>query len=446
MVTCSNRYVSQAPSIDTARVGDDLSPGAIVDPVLLSTIRRRLASQGLPVGPAIVLFDLVTDALHVAAVDMSTGEVLAHVRDGAANTSALDRNIADHLVAEGVAARPTTRAWARELVGLMATVRSRLAEHASTFVMGTENVGFIQIDRGVVDAALLPFVARAERLGNRAAVASSLEVTAAVLTAPQPWWPGLAFGLTAAYGVPVVTVGQPAAVVTGHRHERPDTAATSVVAPIVQAPRVSPTTREQDRLAMPLALAYSEVPGATGAVDVDTSVTDELDVPTIIENLDTDEFPPAVLPEPVDAVAALNPEQRAQRRRHNRNVLLGAAAAAAVLVGGAVAITSPSWSNDAPNRATANEAAVGADEQGLHTGTTQSPNVPIPSVAPDTAGATAPVVQFTPGPTKPPPNSVNGGINGGNGGNNNGPSRGGHKPRLVLPNPIPGQPPIVVIP
>ncbi|WP_018178118.1 hypothetical protein [Jongsikchunia kroppenstedtii] len=436
--------MSQAPSIDTARLGDDLSPGAIVDPVLLSTIRRRLASQGMPVGPAIVLFDLVADALHVAAVDMTTGQVLAHVRDGAVSTAALDRNIADHLVAGGVAERPTTRAWARELVGLMATVRARLVEHTSTFVMGSEHVGFIQIDRGVVDAALLPFVARAERLGNRAAVACTLEVTAAVLTSQQSWWPGLTAGLTAAYGVPVIAVGQPVAVVAGYRHEQPDVGVTSVVAPVTHAPRVSPTTREQDRLAMPLALAYSEVPGATGAVDVDTSVTDELDIPAIIENLDTDEFPPAMQPEPFDATALLNPEQRAARRRHNRNVLLGAAAAAAVLVGGAVAITSPSWSSDTPNRSTANEAAVGTQDQGPRPSVTPTPNVPIPSVAPDTAGATAPVVQFTPGPTKPPPNSVSGGV-GGNGGGGNGPTRG-HKPRLVLPNPIPGQPPIVVIP
>jgi len=431
--------MSQAPVVDAPRMGDDLSPGAVIDPVLLSTIRRRLASQGVPVGPAIVLFDLVADALHVAAVDMTSGHVLAHVRDAGASAPALDRNIADYLVASGVAERPTTRQWARELVGLMATVRARLAEHASTFVMGSDYVGFIQIDRGVVDTALAPFVARAERLGDRAAVASALEVTAAVVTDQQSWWPGLASGLASAYGVPVITVGQPVAVVAGHRHGRPGDRATDVVDPLVRGPQASPMTREQDQLAVPLALAYSEVPGAAGAVDVDTSVTDELDVPTLIERLDTDVFPPAELGEPVDAVALLNPEQRAARRRHNRNVLLGAAAAAAVLVGGAVAITSPSWSNDAPSRSTVDQAAIGADDQGAPASITQTPNVPIPSVAPDTAGATAPVVQFTPGPTKPPGNSVHGGI--GNGGN--GPSRG-HKPRLVLPNPIPGQPPIVI--
>lgn len=428
---CSNRYMSQVSGTDSrvdAVGGSSAQSGMTVDPLLMSRIRTRLSALGLPVGPAIVLFDLTAEALHVAAVDAATGQVAVHLRDRAISAAALDRGLADYLVAEGAIARPTTRAWARELVALVASARRRLVDRSSTSVAGSPVVGVVHVDRDAADAAFAPLVARSERLGNRAAVASPLEVTSAVLTAEHPWWPGLSAGLAAVYGVPVVTIDQPAAVVTdpqryGHSVRVGDHASRDV----------GPMTGDHDRVAMPLAHAYSGVSGA--GVDVDSAVTDELDVAAIAQQLDTDRFAP------IDLVATemfeeppLDPAERAQRRRHNRNVLLGATAAAAVMIGGAVAITSPSWSGEPVNHSTVDQsvAVASTGEQPPQTRATPSANVAVPTVAPDTAGATAPVVQFTPAPPKPPV---------GTGG-----SPRGRKPTLVLPNPLPGQPPIVIPP
>lgn len=375
--------------------GSSRTPSRVIwlEEPLLRDIRELLTTTVGHVGPAFTLIDLDENGLRGAAVDAQTGQCLIELNDHTLQAPAFDRAIADYLVRIGKAQMPETAEWARELLDLMPQARLLLSTSPGTFLMGKQHVGLLRVIRADLDEALGASLVRAVSVARSVSIASPLPITAAVVMPNHTQWPGLLDALGSALSgvvppaMPVAPLKNPLSTLRPSRHARPSDG------------EVEP--------ALPPQLPTTQLP---------------LPPPTHV--------PVPSLP-PVSAPAALTPPPQAvptDRRKQNRLVLVGAALLAVlIVVGGATLVTTP-WRDDA-TQPQSQRYLTTPDPTGTSTTTTTSPTS-TPVVPPiNTSAALAPVVKYTTPPPPPPPTT----------------RRPAPRPRLnTIPNPIPGQPPIVL--
>lgn len=371
---------------------------------LLAEIRGALADITSAAGwPAFVLVRLDDTGLRGSAVDAETGERLTELCEPLVEPAALDRMLADHLVRTGRAKSPATRSEALELIGLMPLVRIKLAGASGAFVIGRNSVGLVQVTHHDLDEALAPALARAASLARSVAIGSPKRVTSVVVMPGHTRWPGLLDGLTAAMG--------------------------------------------SERVGRLPIVALRAVPLRQSLGRHDAEWSTNAGAGAIVPNRRTRFY----LPAPAEP----DPEEAKKIRTQNRKVLAGAVAAALIAIGCAAAWAAP-WqgSEHVESRplsiervlegpAGGDAPATPAPQQNSPTqvpdaSPVEPPTVSIPPI--DTARALAPIVEYeapappistppppaprAPGPRPNPPAPVDG--------------------RVVLPNPIPGLPPIVL--
>lgn len=367
---------------------------------LLAEIRGALADITSAAGwPAFVLIRLDDTGLRGTAVDAETGERLIELSEPLVGPAALDRMLADHLVRTGRANSPVTRSEAHELIGLMPLVRIKLAGASGAFVIGRNRVGLVQVTHHDLDEALAPALARAASLARSVAIGSPHEVTAVVIMPGHTRWPGLLEGLTAAMG-----------------------------------------SERAGKLRV-VALRAAPMRQSLGRHDADWA---KKQMGVMAPNRRARFYLPAPSePDPAEAAAL---------RKQNRRVLAGAVAAALVAIACAAVWAAP-WQGGehlearpfSIERAIETPAEQAPPTTELPQPTTPIPepiSVPIPPI--DTASALAPVVEYEApsAPTTNPP------------GPPSAPTRAPAAPRpnqpaqvdapVVIPNPIPGLPPIVL--
>ncbi|WP_146240581.1 hypothetical protein [Williamsia limnetica] len=366
--------------------GRTRSPSRVIwlEESLLREIRELLATTIGHVGPAFALVDLDENGLRGAAVDAETGQCLIELNDHTLNASAFDRTIADYLVRIGKAQMPETAEWARELLDLMPQARLLLSGSPGTFLMGKQHVGLLRVTRTDLDEALGASIVRAVSLARSVSIASPLPVTAAVVMPNHTEWPGLLDALGAALSGAVPP--------------------TMAVAPL----KNPSSTLRPSRHARP----QEEEPSPALP-------------PPPAQHLP----PPAAQRPPAQAQAPqFSPTASADRRRQNRLVLVGAALLSVlIVVGGATLVTTP-WRDDT-TQPQSQRYLTTPDPTVTNTPTTTTPSS-TPAVPPiNTSAALAPVVRYTTPPPPPPPTT----------------RRPAPRPRQnTIPNPIPGQPPIVL--
>lgn len=369
--------------------GQSHAPSRVIwlEEPLLRDIRELLAATTGQVGPAFTLIDLDENGLRGAAVDAETGQCLIELNDHTLHVAAFDRAIADYLVRTGKAQMPETADWARELVDMMPQARLLLGSSAGTFLMGKAHVGLLRVTRADLDEALAPSIVRAISVARSVAIASPASVTATVMMPNHSAWPGLIEALGAALSagpgpqIPVMPLRNAA----------------------VLKPAETPRPGKHARPSEP-----------------------ELPAPVPAPILPAPVLPPHGL---VSAPIAPTPDPvaAAGRTRQNRLVLLGAAFVSVLIVVGCATLLATPWRDDA------------GEPQSQRYLTTPDPTVtstsvtPAPSSTPvippiNVSAALAPIVSYTT-PPPPPPTT----------------RRPAPRPRQnTIPNPIPGQPPIVL--
>ncbi|WP_084834284.1 hypothetical protein [Williamsia sp. 1138] len=360
---------------------------------LLRDVRELLATTVGHVGPAFTLIDLDENGLRGAAVDAATGQCLIELNDHTLQATAFDRAIADYLVRVGKAQMPESAEWARELLDLMPQARMLLSTSPGTFLMGKQHVGLLRVTRVDLDEALGASIVRAISLARSVSIASPLPVTAAVVMPNHTEWPGLleALGAALAGAVPpamaVAPLKNPHSTLRPSRHARPSDDETATALPL-------PATH----LSLP-PQPQPQPPGLVSAPQLR-----EVPVPRVEQAATVD------------------------RRKQNRLVLVGAALLSVlILVGGATLVTTP-WRDDT-TQPQSQRYLTTPDTTAATTTTTTAPSS-TPAVPPiNTSAALAPVVKYTTPPPPPPPTT----------------RRPAPRPRQnTIPNPIPGQPPIVL--
>ncbi|WP_207837023.1 hypothetical protein [Williamsia soli] len=351
---------------------------------LLRDVRELLMATVGHVGPAFTLIDLDENGLRGAAVDAATGQCLIELNDHTLQATAFDRAIADYLVRVGKAQMPETAEWARELLDLVPQARMLLSTSPGTFVMGQQYVGLLRVTRADLDEALGASIVRAVSVARSVSIASPLPVTAAVVMPNHVEWPGLLDGLGVALSGAVPPTMAVAPLKNPHSTVRPSRHARAVDG--------------EAAAAVPLPATQLPFPPPPPSP------------------------PPASVPAP-----AIEPAVTADRRKQNRLVLVGAALLSVlILVGGTTLVTTP-WRDDA-TQPQSQRYLTTPDPTGATITTTTAPSS-TPAVPPiNTAAALAPVVKYTT-PPPPPPTT----------------RRPAPRPRQnTIPNPIPGQPPIVL--
>ncbi|PXW35639.1 UNVERIFIED_CONTAM: hypothetical protein DES50_101585 [Williamsia faeni] len=373
---------------------------------LFADIRNLLTTELGGIGAAFALVDLDDGGLRGAAVDAETGQCLIELNDNTLHSASFDRAMADHLVRSGRARMPATPEWARELIGMMSQARTLLGTSEATFVMGKQDVGLLRVTREDVEEALNPSAVRAISVARSVSLASPSPVFAVVVMSHHVEWPGLIDEISRAFNgqLPVLPIRASPAPARQGRHSRSaDQAERGVMSfPVPMPLPVQPTRR--------------------------AAVADPL---------------PDPLPEPfpapiVDPVPVVSDARAADRRRkQNRLVMTAAAVIAAVIVaGGIIAAVSP-WREDTSGPES--QRYLTAPTSGSASNPTTTPAlIPTTTTIPpiNTKAALAPIVIYTtptptPTPTPaPPPTS----------------RRTTPLPprQNTIPNPIPGQPPIVL--
>lgn len=370
--------------------GQSHAPSRVIwlEEPLLRDIRELLSATIGQVGPAFTLIDLDENGLRGAAVDAETGQCLIELNDHTLHGSAFDRALADYLVRTGKAKMPETAEWARELVDLMPRARLLLGGSAGTFLMGKSHVGLLRVTRADLDDALAPSAVRAISVARSVAIASPAPVTATVMMPNHSAWPGLidALGVALSVGpgpqIPVLPLRNAA----------------------VLKPAEAPGPGKHARPSEP-----------------------ELPVPAPAPVLPAPPLPPhGLVSAPIEPIP--DPVVAARRNRQNRLVLLGAAFVSVLIVVGCATLLATPWRDDA-GEPQSQRYLTTPDPTVTNTSSTPTPSS-TPAIPPiNTAAALAPIVSYT---TPPPPPSTT-------------TRRPAPRPRQnTIPNPIPGQPPIIL--
>ncbi|WLP89128.1 hypothetical protein [Gordonia sp. NB41Y] len=257
------------------------NPGVAPMTVLPMSIRDHLHEIDAPI---IAVLDLDDAGSRVMVADLLARRVLAvDPADPATSANALDRAIADHLVADGRVERPVGEEWQAELLGVVGRARAALAGSDGTFLMGDNHVRLVRVSRRDVDVATAPL---ADHVSDRIEqTLDTLGVTDAVIVlAPTHIrWPGAVGRLSATThrrmlvmdGQTVRAVEAPGAVPMPAAHARDAVVEDAITEeiPAITDP-AAPTVYAYDEAVESPDVVGPPV-GADALVDVDASVDAE---------------------------------------------------------------------------------------------------------------------------------------------------------------------------
>ncbi|MCR5978328.1 hypothetical protein GDN83_11415 [Gordonia jinghuaiqii] len=183
---------------------------AVLDRAALEAVRHKLLQRGIAECPQVVFLDLDPQTgVAVSRLDPGRGAIADTYTDPALTLTALDRDIADHLIGIARVGSPTTPEWRDELFDLISRGRGRLKDSDGTFLMGRRHIRLFRMARRDVAEAGGSLTARAEELA-RAAVAGT-QAPAVVIADRVSVWPGLRDAVARAVQVPVIDAGPVAA-------------------------------------------------------------------------------------------------------------------------------------------------------------------------------------------------------------------------------------------
>lgn len=373
--------------------GQSRAPSRVIslEKPLLADIRDLLVASTGKIGAAFTLIDLDEHGLRGSAVDAETGHCLIELNDHTLHAQAFDRAIADYMVRSGKAQMPETAEWARELVDLMPQARLLLGTSVGTFLMGKTHVGLLRVTRADLDEALAPSIVRAISVARSVAIASPAPVQAAVMMPNHSAWPGLTAALGTALSdgpgphIPVVPLKNPSVPPRSGRHARP--------------PEPDPST---SLLTLPPAVSAPVLPARLSPLGLVSSPTE-------------------VLSDPAAVVG---------RQKQNRLILVGAALVSVLIIVGCAALLAAPWRDDA-GEPRSQRYLTPPDSTVISTSPPSTPST-TPAVPPiNVSAARAPIVKYTTPPPPPPPSTTTR-------------RPAPRPPRNTIPNPIPGQPPIVL--
>ncbi|MEE3851438.1 hypothetical protein VZC37_13915 [Gordonia sp. LSe1-13] len=177
-----------------------------IDRVLLGDVAARQIAVGVPADLPFILIDVRVEGLRIGIVDPRLEAVVGERLITTIRPDVIDRLLADHLVRTGRVEEPATDEWTSELLELASRGRARLASSDATFIMGQQNVRFFRIAQRDLDEATAPLRGEITRLCDQAIAASADPVTSVVLDSGHHRWPGLSETLGDAVTLPVVAV------------------------------------------------------------------------------------------------------------------------------------------------------------------------------------------------------------------------------------------------
>lgn len=170
-------------------------------------IADRQLASGVPTDQPFLLVDIADDGLLITAVDPAVEAALAQRVLWAVHPIALDQALAEHLVRAGRVPTPGTDDWWNELRELAGRGRERLSTSDGTFVMGQRDVRFFRVSRRDLDEATAPFAA--EVSGVLREMAQEFRAGSVVLGRDRDDWPGLDAVLRRSLQLPVVATVPP---------------------------------------------------------------------------------------------------------------------------------------------------------------------------------------------------------------------------------------------
>ncbi|MBD0860402.1 hypothetical protein IA539_04150 [Gordonia sp. zg691] len=197
-------------AVDSAVLDPAVLDPAVLDPAVLEAVRHKLLQRGIAECPQVVFLDLDPQTgVAVSRLDPGRGAIADTYTDAALTLTALDRDIADHLIGIARVGSPTTPEWRDELFDLISRGRERLKDSDGTFLMGRRHIRLFRMVRRDVAEAGGSLTARAEELA-RAALAGT-QAPAVVIADRVSVWPGLRDAVARAVQVPVIDAGPVAA-------------------------------------------------------------------------------------------------------------------------------------------------------------------------------------------------------------------------------------------
>ncbi|MEE4025763.1 hypothetical protein V1Y59_21945 [Gordonia sp. PKS22-38] len=456
-----------------------------IDRVLLGDIAARQIAVGVPADLPFILIDIRVEGLRIGIVDPRLEAVVGERLITTIRPDVIDRLLADHLVRTGRVEEPATDEWTSELLELAARGRERLASSDATFIMGQQNVRFFRVAQRDLDEATAPLRAEIALLCDQAAAAVADPVASVVLDSGHHRWPGLSEMLGDAVTLPVVAV-EADRIVDERPRRHHDPVGEAMTEPVVVAepevPQADPVAvgsvvdAGQFETPVPEQVPQPNQSGDFPVAWVDAAITPTTDPIAVVRDdvhalrdttgtyaapyeplapylLDApttvDDPSPRTIADtgPVTVVQtgyhprewALDPDHtpatatiRERPIRERRRTIIRAAialGAVCVIVGLAVAGVLAVTGDETSERA---EVPVAADT------TTPTPTRAYADPA-DVVEAGLPAARYTPPPPPPPPTTADE------------PTRQQNQPRnrpqprqRVIPNPIPGLPPIVL--
>ncbi|MGW0038734.1 hypothetical protein [Gordonia sp. NPDC003376] len=386
------------------------NPGVAPMTVLPMSIREHIHEIDAPI---VAVLDLDDAGSRVMVADLLARRVLAvDPADPMTAPNALDRAIADHLVADGRVERPVGDEWRAELLGVVGRARAALAGSDGTFLMGDNHVRLVRVSRRDVDVATAPL---ADQVSNRIeqTLAALGTTDAVIVLAPtHVRWPGAVGRLRA----------------TTHRRMlvMDDQAVRAVEAPGAVS---MPAAHARDALVEDA--ITEEIPAITDQIDPVAHGT-ALDGP--VEQLD--EAAPLIgaaalvdVDALVDAESEYEPHPERSRNSSGQRWLLGGAVAAVLAVLGTATVVAFTGTTDPGPTPPAVVAAA-------PTGPTTAASTEYADPA-DLVAAQETAVRYT---TPPPPKTTKKSTTRSPRRTPNSPNGG--QPRITIP--VPGFPPIVI--
>ncbi|RPA58532.1 hypothetical protein EF294_15290 [Gordonia oryzae] len=425
----------------------------VIDAALTEPVRQRVSTLGAHVA-AVVDLD-AAGAVIVVAQTVDDQILLAAPPLHDITPRALDRALADYLVAVGRVNRPTDDEWRDELRTLAGRARTRLASSGGAFIMGERQVRLFRVTRRDLEVATAALVADLAAHLDAVLAQTGSTTVPVVLTTTHTQWPGLPTMLADARRTPVIVVDDEASLHTPAHGVTPTPSGdfptpgrisgdvVSVVEPAPPAtapPATAPPAAEMPAPRSPVEQSRPEV--ADAVTEEILTVTDKLPVlhgddhPLRDDHPHHDDHPlrddPRHEDSRYDHGVLVGSELRATDRRwYSRpRWLLGGAVAGVLLVfGAAMAVSSVGSTAPAPPAV----AVSTITDQAAATSSTSPPQFADPS---DLVQARQPAVVYTTPP--PPPVQTNSRTP------NNRPRRARPRPAPRLSIPIPGRPPIVI--
>ncbi|MXP23611.1 hypothetical protein GIY30_19920 [Gordonia sp. HNM0687] len=264
-------------------------------PSLLGAIAARHAARGIPADRPFLVLDVRPGGLRVGLADPRLESVTGDRVAPGIRPAVLDQLLADHLVRTGRIAEPTSDEWTAEVLDLAERARVRLSTSDATFIMGREHVRFVRVARRDLDEAAESLTDQVAGLCDEVARTATEPVTSVVLVAGHQLWPGLPTALAARVSMPVLGIGSD----DDTPHDALPTAPAgpevggSVPPAVTETPRANSMTsafRDTGRDAEPVAVVPVAQPSQSGDFpaawidDVTTPITEPIAVVTAAQD------------------------------------------------------------------------------------------------------------------------------------------------------------------